>query len=166
MERLTKTTGPDGKEFTPCSLCYMAGSAVCKVIKDKSTCWEMEVYERLAEYEDTDLTPEVCANYKAFEDEAISKGVTFARIVELMEADKDGRVVVLPCKAGDTLWTYCTYPVERAYKTDVTGVSVVNGEVFINTSGPKRIISVSDIGRTVFRTREEAEKKLETMRNG
>lgn len=36
----------------------------------------------------------MCANYKAFEDEAISKGVTFKRIVELMDADKDGRVVV------------------------------------------------------------------------
>lgn len=33
MERLTKTTGPDGKEFTPCSLCNLGGSAACKVIK-------------------------------------------------------------------------------------------------------------------------------------
>ena len=57
--------------------------------------------ERLAAYEDTGLTPEICANYKTFEDEAISKGVTFKRIVELMEADKDGRLVVLPCKVGD-----------------------------------------------------------------
>ena len=46
----------------------------------------------------------MCANYKTFEDEAISKGVTFKRIVALMEADKDGRLVVLPCKVGDTVW--------------------------------------------------------------
>lgn len=51
----------------------------------------------LLAYKATRLTPEICANYKTFEDEAISKGVTFKRIVELMEADKDGRVVVLPC---------------------------------------------------------------------
>ncbi len=57
MDRLTKTTGPDGKEFTPCSLCNLGGSAACKVIKDRSACWEMEVYERLAEYEDTGFTP-------------------------------------------------------------------------------------------------------------
>ena len=58
-------------------------------------CTQREVWERLKAYEDTGLTPEVCANYKTFEDEVVSKGVTFARIVELMEADKDGRVEVL-----------------------------------------------------------------------
>ena len=51
---------------------------------------------RLAAYEDTGLEPEMCANYKTFEDEAISKGVPFRRIVALMEADKAGRLVVLP----------------------------------------------------------------------
>lgn len=50
----------------------------------------------LREYLDTGLEPAVCANYKTFEDEAISKGVTFKRIVALMEANKAGRLVVLP----------------------------------------------------------------------
>ena len=58
-------------------------------------CTQREVWERLKAYEDTGLTPEVCANYKTFEDEVVSKGVTFARIVELMEAEKDGHVEVL-----------------------------------------------------------------------
>ena len=51
---------------------------------------------RLMQYEDTGLEPAMCANYKTFEDEAISKGVTFKRIVALMEADRAGRLVVLP----------------------------------------------------------------------
>lgn len=38
---------------------------------------------RLGEYENTGLPPEACANYKTFEDECISKGVTFSRIDEL-----------------------------------------------------------------------------------
>lgn len=50
----------------------------------------------LREYLDTGLEPAMCANYKTFEDEAISKGVPFKRIVALMEADRDGRLVVLP----------------------------------------------------------------------
>lgn len=58
-----------------------------------------QLYSELAAYEDTGLEPAMCANYKTFEDEAISKGVPFKRIVELMEADKDGRLVVLPCDA-------------------------------------------------------------------
>ena len=50
----------------------------------------------LREYLDTGLEPAVCANYKTFEDEAISKGVPFKRIVALMEADRTGRLAVLP----------------------------------------------------------------------
>ena len=49
-----------------------------------------ELRGRLMQYEDTGLEPAMCANYKTFEDEAISKGVPFKRIVELMEADKAG----------------------------------------------------------------------------
>ena len=55
-----------------------------------------ELRGRLMQYEDTGLEPAMCANYKTFEDEAISKGVTFKRIVALMEADRAGRLVVLP----------------------------------------------------------------------
>lgn len=58
--------------------------------------------EDLRAYKDTGLEPAMCANYKTFEDEAISKGVTFKRIIALMEADRDGRLVVLPCKTRQT----------------------------------------------------------------
>ena len=61
-------------------------------------CGSGEAANRLAAYEETGLEPAMCANYKTFEDEAISKGVTFKRIVVLMEADRAGRLVVLPCK--------------------------------------------------------------------
>lgn len=30
-----------------------------------------------------------------------------------IEADKDGRCVVLPCRRGDELWTYCDHPIKR-----------------------------------------------------
>ena len=52
--------------------------------------------DRLAAYEETWLEPEICAEYKKFEDEAISRGVTFSRIVELMKAEEEGRLLVLP----------------------------------------------------------------------
>ena len=68
------------------------------------SCSQRKVWERLKAYEDTELDPEMCANYKTFEDEAISKGVPFKRIVALMEADRAGLLVVLPCKAGDTVY--------------------------------------------------------------
>ena len=55
-----------------------------------------ELRGRLMQYEDTGLEPAMCDNYKTFEDEAISKGVPFKRIVALMEADRAGRLVVRP----------------------------------------------------------------------
>ena len=71
------------------------------------TCYDpQQVCYFLASYEDTGLEPEVCANYKQFEDEAMSKGVTFRRIVELMEAEKEGRLVLLPCNVGDVIFGY------------------------------------------------------------
>ena len=123
-----------------------------------------ELRGRLMQYEDTGLEPATCANYKTFEDEAISKGVTFKRIVALMEADKAGRLVVLPCKVGDGLWTFCSHPVEQVYSFTVTDISTLNGRTMLNTSRCG-VIDARDVGKTVFLTREEAEKVLEAMKD-
>lgn len=63
--------------------------------------------ERLAAYEDTRLTPEEVAALGRLFDYALEESKTLAeqlallnRIRELAEADKDGRLVVLPCKVG------------------------------------------------------------------
>ena len=124
---------------------------------------------RLAAYEDTGLEPAMCANYKTFEDEAISKGVTFKRIIALMEADRTRRVAVLPCKVGDRLYevtgrkTISVYKV-RAIRVELFGLfiewDIVEGFVWQSLSG----ISAGEIGKTVFLTREEAEEVLEAMR--
>ena len=107
----------------------------------------MDFYWRLKAYEDTGLEPAMCANYKTFEDEAISKGVTFKRIVALMEADRAGRLVVLPCKVGDTV-----YILRRTFDgADVVGETELWWD------------DIPQLGKTVFLTREEAEKALEAM---
>ena len=107
---------------------------------------------RLAAYEDTGLTPEVCANYKAFEDEAISKGVTFKRIVALMDADSAGRLVVLPCKVGDTV--YRLQYIEPALGRFTVGVEPIKFALFW----------LEEFGKTVFLAREEAEAALEAQK--
>ena len=38
MERLTRQKGPDGKELTPCSLCYMADLPICKKNSGETDC--------------------------------------------------------------------------------------------------------------------------------
>ena len=125
--------------------------------------------ERLAAYEDTGLTPEICANYKTFEDEAISKGVTFKRIVELMEADKDGRLVVLPCKVGDIVWANLD-GMRHTRKCVIEFANIgshVTTIVFSTVDGLREQYGVNPIsfGKTVFLTRDEAEKALEAMKD-
>ena len=61
--------------------------------------WEEAAWSRLASYEDTGLTPaEVSALVKDWSDRCTTIGECggFDRLRELAEADKDGRVVVLP----------------------------------------------------------------------
>ena len=87
-------------------------------------------------------------------------GLPIDRLRELAEADKDGRVVVLPCKRGDELWTYCNHPVKRVYSFTISDVSTLNGRTVLNTLGIGTI-RPEDIGKTVFLTREEAERAME-----
>lgn len=51
--------------------------------------------ERLEAYAKTGLTPDICAGYKKFEDECIEKGVSFYRILELMNAETEGRIKII-----------------------------------------------------------------------
>ena len=134
-------------------------------------CSQREVWERLKAYEDTGLTPERCAEFARADAEgryivmrdAKQEGVD--RLRELAEVDKDGRVIVLPCKVGDGLWTFCSYPVEQVYSFTVTDISSLNGRTMLNTSRCG-VIDARDVGKTVFLTREEAEKALEAMEDG
>ena len=154
MERLTF----EGN-FCDIAQCgVIPGGSYC----ESGSCTQRKVWERLKAYEDTGLEPAMCANYKTFEDEAISKGVPFKRIVALMEADRAGRLVVLPCKAGDGLWTFCSHPVKQVYSFTVTDISTLNGRTLLNTSRCG-VMDARDVGKTVFLTREEAKKALQEM---
>lgn len=55
-------------------------------------------------YEDTGLEPEQCENAKTIIESAFSDDTSKAeRIRELLKADKEGRVAVLPCKVGGSM---------------------------------------------------------------
>lgn len=91
-------------------------------------------------------------------------GVAAERLRELAEADKAGRLVVLPCKPGDMLWTFCSYPVGQVYSFQVcsftaTDIRTPNGRTMMNTSRCG-VIDALAVGKTVFLTREEAEAAL------
>lgn len=52
-------------------------------------CDARKVWYRLKEYEDTGLKPEDCGAFRAFMNEAISKGVSFNRIIELIDEEHE-----------------------------------------------------------------------------
>ena len=82
-----------------------------------------------------------------------------SRLRELVQADREGRCVVLPCKRYDTLWTFCDYPKSKVYSFKVTDVSTLNGRTMLNTD-VLSVVDARDIGKTVFLTREAAEAAL------
>ena len=69
-----------------------------------------DLYGRLKAYEDTGFEPEAVETVKLalaakhMVDLETLNNTPISRLVELAEADKDGRVVVLPCKVGER-WT-------------------------------------------------------------
>ena len=96
------------------------------------------------------------------------------RLRELAKADKDGRVVVLPCKVGDTLWVTGRDNVPREMELEAPDIRTVctdEDNLCMSTCNRKpdgfcayRLRNDgADIGKTVFLTREEAERALQEM---
>ena len=126
-------------------------------------CTQKEVWERLKAYEDAGLSPQACAEAREIEETLSGCDYSISRMVELMKADKEGRLVVLPCRQGDELWTYGNFPHGReVYRFTVSDASTLNGRTVLNTLG-LGTIRPEDIGKTVFLSREEAEKALQEM---
>lgn len=126
-----------------------------------------DLYGRLKAYEDTGIEPEAVETVKLalaakhMVDLETLNNTPISRLVELAEADKDGRVVVQPCKVGDKLYR------------------VFAGEIFEHRVGSMKYFAIqgrwdietypfcpcveSSIGKTVFFTSEEAKKALREM---
>jgi hypothetical protein len=108
-----------------------------------------ELREHLKQFEDMGISPQACAETREIEETLSGWDYSISRMVELMKADVEGRVVVLPCKVGDTVWrikrTFETYPDKSK--------PYIEPDAFL-------LQDVFNIGKNVFLTREEAEKAL------
>lgn len=159
---------------------YMKCSGNCNVDMDCIDCPSFErLVERLAAYEDSGLTPDEFHAYWVFLEDLIGEqkfGEALENFRQLVKADKDGRLVVLPCKAGDVMYklfreyTECTsYQVRKDnYYCEGCMVPCDSREVTViraiqPNSLPEVVRYIEDIGKTVFLTREEAEKALGAM---
>ena len=139
-------------------------------------CTEQDAINRLAAYEDTGLEPaeiEIANKVivSAFNLAANSgTDMLIERFKEIIRAEAEGRLVVLPCKVGDTLYeidlpeygVIVCKVMWMILKNDVSvQVEVTDGHGL----GSGYCFELSDFGKTVFRTRKEAEAKLKTLQN-
>lgn len=88
----------------------------------------------------------------------------YTRLRELAEADRDGRVVVKPCKVGDTLFRVFAGEILE-HKVRNMRYLAIQGRWDIDTT-PFCSYVESSIGKTIFLTREEAEKALGARKDG
>lgn len=75
------------------------------------------------------------------------------RYHEIMQAEREGRLVILPCKRGDPVWRLVW---ERTIWPDESRRKIITSNF--------KIDDICEIGKTVFLSREEAEKALEESR--
>lgn len=114
----------------------------------------MEFYCRLKAYEDTGLEPEAVETVKLalaakhMVDLETLNNTPISRLVELAEADKDGRVIILPCKVYETDGV-------RVYEHTVREV------IYETAGGPA--FDKNAIGKSIFLTRAEAERAIQEM---
>ena len=141
------------------NFCDIAQCACMKCPYD-TDCSQKQVWERLKQYEDTGLSPIACEESAKIEKGLSEGGYSTSRMVELMCADQEGQVIVLPCEVG-----HAAYWVHNGIITDcrINRIQVHRKGVFLclkskKSHGAFRVDTCLD--KTVFLTREEAEKAL------
>lgn len=151
------------------------------------------IIERLAEYEDTGLTPTMVLDTIRARDTAQKQALENAHIVDdYRQAEEQGLILRLPCKVGSTVYVKATCECvcmskdfetgvsecpfeddcpfeecedgnERIFKTSVMSIWNNGNGWYFNVRGLYADIAFRDIGTSVFLTREEAEQALKQM---
>ena len=121
-----------------------------------------KILNRLAAYEETDMEPEEIADFMKRWEQTVEIGGMLKKycidhIRDLLQAEQDGRLVVLPCKVGDHVWADGREAIVVwffGYKTE----RYLHAQFLDNAEYTD--IPFYEIGKTVFLTSQEAEAEL------
>lgn len=93
-------------------------------------------------------------------------GKAIEKLCDYEDAEEQGLLVRLPCKVGDSLYCIVNGEVKKlkvhSFGASAFGITDIE---FKYVDGFKILRFIGELGKTVFLTREEAEKKLEEMQN-
>ncbi len=149
--------------------CYKEGGC-------RNGCHIIKMYRKLAEYEDFEeifrskMTDSTCEFLKEKEEFArwLDRNRWIAKKCdEYARAEEQGKLLKLPCAVGDTVYTNCSMQgwyfrkENQPYAAKVVFVGINGVDNYINVdfgNGHMLQFKFSDIGKTVFLTKEEAEK--------
>ena len=192
MERYTKRLD-DGQAVMDCQSC--PESWMNKPNSDCSALYcRNRLKDRIAAYEDTGLEPQeitrIVDEYghghtlrtHAAERLELIREIPTDRLRELVEADRDGRCVVLPCKVGSKVYSLedrsywkdvpCPYENEcevcdtdcHYYRQEMVEETKIAVRVIVSASEMESVMR--ELGKTVFLTREAAEAALKGEQHG
>lgn len=172
MERLTKRD-TDGQAMMDCQKCEAdwTGKHGKPMVDCTALYCRNRLKDRLAAYEDRGCAPEeVLPKDKA--DEIALKLMrladleslcSYTRLHELAEADKDGRLVVLPCKPDGSMLNTSDPERPEIMKRIHFAVAYVCGGIVFHQ--PYNIFIENVAAGYIRPLNEEAEKALEAMKN-
>ena len=166
MERLTKRV-TDGQAMMDCEKCKAdwTGKHSKPMVDCTALYCRNRLKDRLAAYEDTGLTPEQCENAKAIIEYAFSDDTSKAeRIRELLKADRDGRLVVLPFTSGRTLLSEENIDSPRLMKDVELAIRYCSSCGIVFHMGYNVFCDLVKHGR-ITAVSEEAEKVLGAMKD-
>ncbi|MBE5966542.1 MAG: hypothetical protein E7255_06200 [Lachnospiraceae bacterium] len=111
-------------------------------------------YDRLAEYEDTGLTPEEITSI-------IKEGVPswIPKYLEYRDAEEQGLLIKLPCKVGDTVY-WISHFKKGINSGTVNSIRISKFGFDLEVSNGNALFWREQ--EKIFFTREEAEKSIET----
>lgn len=153
MRRLTEETWRNLDPWECCGQDRFCGRSCHDLGGCTNGCIVPKLYARLAVYEDA---------------------MPLERVQELVRAEKDGRLVVLPCKVGDTVYQIDYMTNREALKFGIPETENLFGSkkyarkhakylpLFVRERKMLKTL-YSEIGRKVFLTREEADAALKKM---
>ena len=117
-------------------VCERQGDDGCK------TCPISKAFDRLAAIEDI-----------------LGDEYDLGKLMELVQAKRKGRCIVLPCKKGDTVWRIVHDAAPHITKDRCTDIKYENRDIWVHLIGD-RVMGGWNFGKLLFLTREDAEAAL------